>query len=543
MAINYSGIKLSDLINPITGVTRGILDRNAIGGATDQIVGGIDTAAQLQKDSLDRQTALYQPYNEAGLQGLDKLGQLTLNPAQFQAPQVAGSALFEGSPIAKSALFEKQFQAPTADQIRSSPGYAFELAEAQKAQERSAAARHGLVSGASLKEAARYAGGIADRYSGDEFNKALQTYGLEKDLFEGNEALKYGQSVDEYGRNKDLFEGNERIKYGQATDEYNRQHTLFNENEDRAYGRARDLTDLGMRGTAGLSGAENNYTNQITELEKAKADALAMGDLAKAQQLDEMIAGLGQTGEDILGSSGMTLGDLGKVFGIGGNKTPAGTAAPGTSQFPGGSLPGTLGSLGGIAGGIFGTAGGTVGPTAASAEALGSLAPAIPGMESVGPALAGPGAVTSGGGGILGGLGSIGTLGGMVPLAAGIPIIGAGLAIGAKLWANSQAHRQADKLTGEGGIQSNLNHDLEQLAIAVGNGQMSQQEADPMQQEAFKVWAEKALEFGSGGGDKRKVVDQMLNSYNWDPALKDLAAQFRQRLSGQPTAGFGQFSK
>ena len=531
MAINYSGIKLSDLINPITGVTRGILDRNAIGGATDQIVGGIDTAAQLQKDSLDRQTALYQPYNEAGLQGLDKLGQLTLNPAQFQAPQVAGSALFEGSPIAKSALFEKQFQAPTADQIRSSPGYAFELAEAQKAQERSAAARHGLVSGASLKEAARYAGGIADRYSGDEFNKALQTYGLEKDLFEGNEALKYGQSVDEYGRNKDLFEGNERIKYGQATDEYNRQHTLFNENEDRAYGRARDLTDLGMRGTAGLSGAENNYTNQITELEKAKADALAMGDLAKAQQLDEMIAGLGQTGEDILGSSGMTLGDLGKVFGIGGNKTPAGTAAPGTSQFPGGSLPGTLGSLGGIAGGIFGTAGGTVGPTAASAEALGSLAPAIPGMESIGPALAGPEAA-AGGGGIGGALGSIGTLGGLVPLAAGIPIIGAGLAIGAKLLINSQAHRQADKLTGEGGIQSNLNTDLKTLADEVISGKMTQQQADPLWQQAFKAYAEQALKFAEGGGDKATVVRQMLTSYDWDPALKDLAAQFRARLGG-----------
>jgi len=465
-------IKLSDLIDPITGVTRGIVNRNAIGGAIDQIVGGIDAAQQTQQDSLARQNALYTPIHEAGIMGLGKLGDLATNPAQFQAPDIAKSSMFEGSPIAKSALFEKQFTQPTAEQIRATPGYEFELAEAQKAQERSAAARHGLVSGAALKEAARYAGGIADRYSGDEFNKALQTYGLERDLFEGNERIKYGQSVDEYGRQKDLFEGNERLKYGQSVDEYDRRHQIFNEGEDRTEGRVKNLTELGMRGTAGLSGAEQNYSDQITELEKAKADAIAIGDLAKAQELDGMIAGIGNTAGDILG------GALGGVAG--------------------GDI--SLKDIGSGIGKAAGAVGGAVGD---AASAVG-------------------GAVGSAGSAIGGALGSLGAL--------GIPIIGGGLAIAAKLLINSQAHRQADKLTGEGGIQYNLNADLKTLADDVISGKMTQAEADPLRQQTFKAWAEKALEFASGGGDKRTVVRQMLTSYDWDPALKDLAAQFRQRL-------------
>lgn len=58
------------------------------------------------------------------------------------------------------------------------PGMRFRLEEGQKALERSAAARGGLVGGRTLKDVARFSQGLASEEFGNAFNRALATAGL-----------------------------------------------------------------------------------------------------------------------------------------------------------------------------------------------------------------------------------------------------------------------------------------------------------------------------------------------------------------------------
>ena len=64
----------------------------------------------------------------------------------------------------------------TPTDLQNDPGYAFTLAEGQKAIQRSAAARGGLFSGGTLKKLADYTTGSAETYFNSAFNRALQTF-------------------------------------------------------------------------------------------------------------------------------------------------------------------------------------------------------------------------------------------------------------------------------------------------------------------------------------------------------------------------------
>ena len=63
------------------------------------------------------------------------------------------------------------------DQFKADPGYAFRLSEGQKALERSAAARGGLISGGALKAATRYGQDMGSQ----EYQNAFNRYGVERD--------------------------------------------------------------------------------------------------------------------------------------------------------------------------------------------------------------------------------------------------------------------------------------------------------------------------------------------------------------------------
>jgi hypothetical protein len=98
-------------------------------------------ASDLQAQQFERQTQLQAPFREAGLRALGKLeGASEYKPFGMQ-----------------------QFQAD--------PGYAFRLSEGQKALERSAAARGGLLSGAAMKGAQRYGQEMGSQEYMNAFNR------------------------------------------------------------------------------------------------------------------------------------------------------------------------------------------------------------------------------------------------------------------------------------------------------------------------------------------------------------------------------------
>jgi hypothetical protein len=105
-----------------------------------------DRAAELQYRMFQQQQAAQEPYRQAGVNALGKL-------------QTAA----EYTPFGMS-----QFQAD--------PGYAFRLGEGQKALERSAAARGGLISGGALKAATRY----GQEAGSQEYTNAFNRYQTER---------------------------------------------------------------------------------------------------------------------------------------------------------------------------------------------------------------------------------------------------------------------------------------------------------------------------------------------------------------------------
>ena len=105
-----------------------------------------DRATQLQREQFDRQIELQAPFREAGVRALPEL-----EAASRYTPFGMG-----------------EFQAD--------PGYGFRLSEGQKALDRQAAARGGLISGGALKAAQRY----GQEMGSQEYTNAFNRYQTER---------------------------------------------------------------------------------------------------------------------------------------------------------------------------------------------------------------------------------------------------------------------------------------------------------------------------------------------------------------------------
>lgn len=105
-----------------------------------------DRAADLQQEQFEREIELQAPWREAGERALGKL-----------------ETASEYTPFGMS-------------QFQQDPGYGFRLAEGQKALERQAAARGGLISGGALKAAQRY----GQEMGSQEYTNAFNRYQTER---------------------------------------------------------------------------------------------------------------------------------------------------------------------------------------------------------------------------------------------------------------------------------------------------------------------------------------------------------------------------
>lgn len=105
-------------------------------------------ASAAQERMFNRQVELQEPWRQAGQTALNKLTPLATNYQKFGM-----------------------------DQFQQDPGYAFRLSEGQKALDRSAAARGGLISGGALKAAQRYGQDVGSQ----EYTNAFTRYGIERE--------------------------------------------------------------------------------------------------------------------------------------------------------------------------------------------------------------------------------------------------------------------------------------------------------------------------------------------------------------------------
>lgn len=108
-----------------------------------QIGAGASAAATAAQERMfNKQIELQEPWRKAGETALNKLTPLATNYQKFGM-----------------------------DQFTQDPGYAFRLSEGQKALDRSAAARGGLISGSALKAAQRYGQDMGSQEYTNAFNR------------------------------------------------------------------------------------------------------------------------------------------------------------------------------------------------------------------------------------------------------------------------------------------------------------------------------------------------------------------------------------
>jgi hypothetical protein len=152
-----------------------------------------DRATELQREQFERQVELQEPWRQSGIAAQNRL--LTLlgidpNAQAGRAGAMGGGGLFGGIDIGsvlnaarpRTGLsvdpndpnfgrYAKEFGM---DQFQADPGYAFRLSEGMKALERSAAARGGLVSGATMKGLQRYGQELGSQEYTNAFNRYYQ---------------------------------------------------------------------------------------------------------------------------------------------------------------------------------------------------------------------------------------------------------------------------------------------------------------------------------------------------------------------------------
>ena len=159
-------------------------------GAADTSAAASDRASDVQREMFERNVELQAPFREGGLAAQNRLMTL-LGLAPPDAPSGGGGGGFGGiagmvAGAAKNALgqpssglnvdrnspdFGRYARDFGMSDFQADPGYAFRMSEGMKGLERSAAARGGLLSGATLKGIQRYGQDMASQEYTNAFNR------------------------------------------------------------------------------------------------------------------------------------------------------------------------------------------------------------------------------------------------------------------------------------------------------------------------------------------------------------------------------------
>lgn len=145
------GSVIGAVAGPLIG---GLLGSDAAGDAADTQAASTDRATALQKQMFDKQVELQEPFRQAGLTSQNRLMDL-LGLSGNKGAAGYGSLMRDFG---------------MAD-FKADPGYQWRMDQGQRALERSAAARGGLLSGAAMKAASDYGQNQASSEYTNAFNR------------------------------------------------------------------------------------------------------------------------------------------------------------------------------------------------------------------------------------------------------------------------------------------------------------------------------------------------------------------------------------
>jgi len=160
-----------------------------------------EQASQVQREIFEKQTELQEPFRQAGMTAQNELLRMLGLGGEAGTPGYGTI----GAPF-------------TAEQMQMDPGYAFRLAEGEKALERMQAARGQLLGGGAIKAGVRYGQEMGSQEYMNAFNRAQALMGTRLgalgSLYGAGQAAaqQVGQQAGQYGTNV----GNLLMGAGQA---------------------------------------------------------------------------------------------------------------------------------------------------------------------------------------------------------------------------------------------------------------------------------------------------------------------------------------
>ena len=147
----------------------------------------LDKSLALQRELFNKQVENLSSFKEAGEKGQARLMDLLGLSGNKNAPGYgSATTAFKVEGFDPKTLFENF----NAQQMEEDPGYAFRMAEGQKALERSTAASRGLQSGAALKAATRY----GQEMGSQEYQNAFNRFQANKSF----QAQEYGNAFNRF---------------------------------------------------------------------------------------------------------------------------------------------------------------------------------------------------------------------------------------------------------------------------------------------------------------------------------------------------------
>jgi hypothetical protein len=161
---------------------------SAIGARGAKKAARVQAAAAERSAELQRQAGIearegYGPYTEFGEAGTGEVSRLL---GLGGDPESEGyGSLMEG--------FGQEFAAPTREQMEAEPGFQFRLQQGIDALQNSAAARGGLLTGATAEALSRYGQDYASGEYQNVYNRALGEYQQAYNMYQQNQANQYGR--------------------------------------------------------------------------------------------------------------------------------------------------------------------------------------------------------------------------------------------------------------------------------------------------------------------------------------------------------------
>jgi hypothetical protein len=173
----------------------------------------------------------------------------------FQPPSYERPGNFAPPPAFSYADFKYDaFKAPSLDDAKNEPGYAFSAEQGRKALENSAAARGVLRTGGTLKDLFQWGNKFAEQNYGNVYNRAADSYdrnrgnafgqwAANRDNAANTYATNYGVSRDTFDRNKSVTDDANAYAYKSASDAFNANFRAKELTFDDIYRRWKTLVD------------------------------------------------------------------------------------------------------------------------------------------------------------------------------------------------------------------------------------------------------------------------------------------------------------